>query len=894
MQILIIIGVLLIARSQCFLKLPFKDKIQYHDVIDIEISNEHRPRRSTDNLNHIETYDLDFEVERSNVKLHLVRNDKIDTNVPIYTMKHGSTKKYNGREKEDSIFYQDVKNDASFVVQTDLQGKQSMFGTFSFAGEEYIMQTSPQRNNTFDGRYKNVQLIKERKRNVQFDDVFKIGDSFKHQTKYHRRKRATGSHQIELLIICDYAIYSYWYAKSDKSTIQEKETDALTTVRQYYAFVLNGMDAMYKNIQTSSYTISVLFTGIIISQTPGDAPWTENIKDTSFTPNRVDSTVALGNFQAWVKLQTGLPDHDHAMLFTRYDLTASGLTGNAGLAFTSAVCSENSQSIVEEAFDFVVITTAAHELGHCLSASHDGSGNLCSPSDAYIMAASSMPQQGATAAHPWIFSSCSTEYFTSYIDQLDSANNNCMKTLSTSFDPTAQSPYDQFLAGQVYNADSQCVQLHGDGSYLCREQYNGDFSTICNILWCYKPDISQCQSSIAGEGTHCGNQKWCVSGVCTQDVKAPIGNENCLYGDRKGIIFSNLGWTCADAYANNPSLCSSQPIVSLFCCGSCFPETTTVSLSTQNYVTSTVHVTTMDSDTTTSLKTTIKPETTSETKITTMETSKQPKTTTSVIHTTKADTTTPQLITTKTFTTLNVATTPKSSTEHDETTTATSTTTKTDFVTTTDSITTIAGLTTTHEKTSVLTTNRVKTTTAVPTTTAQKVGTTKAVTTTGELTPTQKATLVSTDKTQQPDTSSVNVTDVVDNTNGIIDPVVIGVGIAVFGLTILGIVIVCLTVYYRRRGKHSKNQSRSTNDFKKSVEPDYYSYNNPSTPVMAYDTMSGRWHQRVLHREHYSLHDTYNNPSTISKGGIRPVWNAQYHYQDADSNMDAYNYVNFY
>lgn len=61
------------------------------------------------------------------------------------------------------------------------------------------------------------------------------------------------------------------------------------------------------------------------------------------------------------------------------------------------------------------------------------------------------------------------EYGAFYIHRV---NNNCMKTLSPSFDPTAQSPYDQFLAGQVYNADSQCVQLHGDGSYLCRVNKN--------------------------------------------------------------------------------------------------------------------------------------------------------------------------------------------------------------------------------------------------------------------------------------------------------------------------------------------------------------------------------------------------------------------------------------
>ena len=56
-----------------------------------------------------------------------------------------------------------------------------------------------------------------------------------------------------------------------------------------------------------------------------------------------------------------------------------------------------------------------------LSAQHDGeSGNSCSFSDQYIMAASSSPQtNAATATHPWIFSTCSTTYFSNYIDSLE-------------------------------------------------------------------------------------------------------------------------------------------------------------------------------------------------------------------------------------------------------------------------------------------------------------------------------------------------------------------------------------------------------------------------------------------------------------------------------------------
>jgi hypothetical protein len=52
------------------------------------------------------------------------------------------------------------------------------------------------------------------------------------------------------------------------------------------------------------------------------------------------------------------------------------------------------------------------------------------------------------------------------------ASNNCMKTVSSSFDPTALAPYDQNLAGQVYDADAQCVNLYDSNSYMCRVCFN--------------------------------------------------------------------------------------------------------------------------------------------------------------------------------------------------------------------------------------------------------------------------------------------------------------------------------------------------------------------------------------------------------------------------------------
>ena len=47
-----------------------------------------------------------------------------------------------------------------------------------------------------------------------------------------------------------------------------------------------------------------------------------------------------------------------------------------------------------------------------------------------------------------------------------------MKTLSVGFDPTGLTPYDQQLAGQVFSADEQCVQIRGTGSFFCNVGWN--------------------------------------------------------------------------------------------------------------------------------------------------------------------------------------------------------------------------------------------------------------------------------------------------------------------------------------------------------------------------------------------------------------------------------------
>ncbi|XP_076089309.1 uncharacterized protein LOC143059659 [Mytilus galloprovincialis] len=778
--------VLWIPNIACFLRWSSNDNVEYKEEIPVEISQGQRTRRSTDDSFHPQTYDLDLKVEGSQVHFHLERNDDINTNVPTLSLSQGVLTDIYLQEQKESIFYQDIKNGASFVVQQDKMHPESMFGTFNSGGDSFILQSPKERLSSLHSGSNRFELIKEIRNRTEFGDGLKSGDNFKSLPvrKHHRQKRATGSNQVELLIVCDYAIYNYWLGQSEASTPSEKETEALTSVRQYYAFVLNGMDAMYKNIQTTDYTISVLFAGIVIAQTPNDAPWTESIKNTASSPNTVDSLAALNKFTAWIQANSShLPERDHSMLFSRYDLSYNGNNGNAGLAFTGAICSVQSQSIVQDEFNFIIITVAAHELGHSLSAQHDGYENSCDVNGAYIMASSSSPQQGTTATHPWIFSTCSTDYFRSQIDELELSgeSNNCMKTLGSNFDPTALTPYDQSLAGQVYDADAQCSHIYGDGSNMCRGQYSGNFESICNVLWCSNQDGSSCFTSIAGEGTLCGNKKWCVSGVCTSDSNAPSGNENCLYGDRKGVVFNDVGWTCAQMYILGPHNCDNTQVQQL-CCASCNPETTTIALTTEAQTTTTKLLTTTDYLTTTESFTTTEPLTTTKS-VTTTEpltttesvTTTKPLTTTESVTTTKPLRTTESVTTTKPLTTTESVTTTKPLTTTESVTTSepratTESVTTTEPRTTTDYVTTTKPLTTTESVTTTepLTTTESVTTTE-PLTTTELVTTTEAVTTKEPVTTTETLTTTEYVTTSEPltTTESVTITEAVTITESV-------------------------------------------------------------------------------------------------------------------------------
>ncbi|XP_052071513.1 A disintegrin and metalloproteinase with thrombospondin motifs 10-like [Mytilus californianus] len=282
------------------------------------------------------------------------------------------------------------------------------------------------------------------------------------------------------------------------------------------------------------------------------------------------------------------------------------------------MCKTKSQSVVRDIFAFDRIGTAAHEVAHSLGSEHDGTENDCLSETHNVMGVGRSPKTNITlSTNSWKFSSCSTKYFTEYIDSLDSDGDNCLKTFGPYYNETALNQYNNILPGQFYDVDEQCINIMGSGSALCRGLYAGNFSQICNVMSCLNPnDPRYCNRFIPGDGTPCGDGKWCIRGICTTNEQAPkVDNDTCLFADLPVPVYYDATWNCSEVVERYPYRCLNHSWVQNSCCKMCerimntatsTPESSTTVLTTLSPTTTTLKSTpeTTFSPTTTPLKST--------------------------------------------------------------------------------------------------------------------------------------------------------------------------------------------------------------------------------------------------------------------------------------------------
>lgn len=540
--------------------LPILKRDLVNVVLSRKSSEHERSRRHVadiPDITHINIHNGDFQKS-----FQVERHHHRDSNIPLYVNGELSTLSFH--PKVLTQFYQCVNRECLFQAEnimsintTAVFSDLLLFGTFYIDGKLHILESSEPGLHTI--------IIP----NVNTDFIYdSITASAKEQDeesmkKNSRDKRAAGNFVIELLLVLDYSAYKFWF--DEKNGVRN---DAIEAIRQFYAFLIKGMDLRYQNLPGATFTIDIVHAGLYIIEDINSAVFVENLKNCSTsTKCTIDSNALLAAFKTWKDNTALVPSNDHAMLFTRYDLTTQSDGDATGYAYIGSMCSDQSVSVIEEDFSFISQTIAGHELGHSLSAVHDGVQNACSATDQYIMAAISSASTGSTANNPWIFSTCSVQEMNARLNIIVS-NNNCLIT-SVSSNHNALDSYLTQNIGQLYSIDQQCKLALGQASYGCRAPYAtaGSFESVCTGLWCKSTVLTdKCSLILPAERTSCGSQKWCEADQCITSVEAPVRTESCVFGDQTDEVVT--GFTCASLIAQKPYQCYTLAVAQQ-CCQSC-------------------------------------------------------------------------------------------------------------------------------------------------------------------------------------------------------------------------------------------------------------------------------------------------------------------------------------
>ncbi|KAK0058719.1 ADAM family mig-17, partial [Biomphalaria pfeifferi] len=470
------------------------------------------------------------------VRLQLQRISDINSNLPVYLVSKDSNGNIQKQKQEPSDlktvgYYQDVNMQANIkITLTEGDKKQAILeGEFRYQGKVYsIKPFSRAKRDTGDTVYDVHE--KQTQRHFGHKDYIPLADKsskfIKRSTSYSTRRHeraTTPTYYIDVVAAVDKTMYDIFLTRAGNQ--QAVSTD----IREYFSFVFNGVDLSYRSITWTSYRINVRLIKIVVFSKTDVYRVIFDAKKEAF----IESNLSLDSFSQLVNSATGMDlfaPYDHVMLFVGKSMISDD-DKLLGLAYMSHVCRTDGQSssIIYDAGTYSSILTAAHELGHSLSAEHDGEGNRCRFEDRYIMAATDSDSTQGTELHPWIFSNCSVANFTNLFQELLQTSHGKM-CLNTKL--SADDSYDvKSYLGQRYPPDQQCKRrLDKTDVVFSRNLHDTD---LCLNLYCSFADSTSyySQSEPAYYGTSCASGKVCKQGECVADPAAPIGDDYCMFGE---------------------------------------------------------------------------------------------------------------------------------------------------------------------------------------------------------------------------------------------------------------------------------------------------------------------------------------------------------------------------
>ncbi|KAH9524421.1 hypothetical protein Btru_054503 [Bulinus truncatus] len=333
-----------------------------------------------------------------------------------------------------------------------------------------------------------------------------LNEKLQDGAKFSRSRRQSAStYYVDVTAFLDYSCYSRFMEAADYD-----ESEALSRVQEYYAFIFSGIDLIYQNFQASNIRLRVNLNKVLIFKSTNAFKLYYLYSNLYGITTYVGTEAVLSYFTIFLNSTDGRDfsfPYDHAMLFVGRFKERLKKSIILGLAWVKTLCRTDgaSASVIEDMGDYSAIITGAHELGHSLAANHDGENNTCLYKDRYLMASSDSVPTYSNKMNPWRFSSCSIDSIVSYVKSLtDTARG--QTCLSDALTVVGEFPdVSDRLLGQEFPSDEQCQFKYGFSSYDCKIQNSN--KELC-FIYCKKPLSSYCYGQEALSGTSCGCGKF--------------------------------------------------------------------------------------------------------------------------------------------------------------------------------------------------------------------------------------------------------------------------------------------------------------------------------------------------------------------------------------------------